>query len=200
MSTPSLHLSVNWTAKIRKKTLLLQSMKRPLVILILTLFAMASCQEKVDYPIEPRITYEGLAYLMEVDSSLTGDVIINIGYTDGDGDLGLDDSDTLYPFGISDPHYYNLIIDYLKWDGSSFVETPLLSWNQLTQSYDTISFNARFKRLVFNDEEKPISGTIEYKMTVFNPLSPNDTVKLRAHIIDRALHESNIIETEIITF
>ena len=175
-------------------------MKKALVIFVFTLLALASCQEMMEYPIEPKITNEGLAYVMNADSTLTGEVILSIGYTDGDGDLGLDDADTVYPFGPNDPHYYNLIIDYLKWDGSSFVETPLLSWNQLTQSYDTISFNARFKRLVFNDEEKPISGTIDYMMTLFNPLSPNDTVKLRARIIDRALHESNAIETEIIYF
>jgi hypothetical protein len=175
-------------------------MKKTLTIFILVLFALAACQKKVEYPIEPKITYEGLAYLMNADSILTGEVILNIGYTDGDGDLGLDDADTLYPFGPNDPHHYNLLIDYLRWDGSAFVETPLLSWNQQTQSYDTVSFNARFKRLVFNDEEKAISGNIEYTMTVFNPLSPNDTVKFRVHLIDRALHESNRIETDPIWF
>ena len=175
-------------------------MKKILVVLILALLALAACQKKPEYPIEPKITYDGLAYLMNADSTLTGEVILRIGYTDGDGDLGLDDADTLYPFGPNDPHYYNLLIDYLKWDGAAFVETPLLSWNQQTQSYDTISFNARFKRLVFNDEEKPISGIIEYTMMVYNPVSPDDTIKFRVHIIDRALHESNTIETDAIWF
>ena len=175
-------------------------MKRPFVILTFLLFALVSCQEKMDFPIEPHITNQGLAYVMNADSTLTGEVVLSIGYTDGDGDLGLDDADTLYPFGPDDPHYYNLIIDYLKWDGSQFVETPLLSWNQQTQSYDTVSFNARFKRLVFNDEEAAISGTIDYKMMVYNPLSPNDTIKFKIHIIDRALHESNAIETNAISF
>ena len=175
-------------------------MKKIITILFATLFAVAACQKKPVYPIEPKITYNGLAYLMNADSTLTGEVILSIGYTDGDGDLGLDDADTLYPFGPNDPHYYNLIVDYLKWDGSSFVETPLLSWNQQTQSYDTISFNARFKRLVFNNEEEAISGTIEYTMMAYNPSSPNDTIKFRAHIIDRALHESNTVETEAIGF
>lgn len=169
-----------------------------LIISLLTL--LAACQEKVEYPIEPKISYQGLSYLMDADSALTGEVLVSIGYTDGDGDLGLDDADTLYPFGPNDPHYYNMIIDYLKWNGSQFVEIPLLSWNQQTQSYDTVGFNARFKRLVFNDEEAAISGTIKYKMWVYNPLSPDDTVKFKIHIMDRALHESNSIETEIISF
>ena len=172
-------------------------MKRVFFILLATVL-LTACQEKMDYPIEPRITYQGMAYVINADSTLTGEVVVSIGYTDGDGDLGLDDADTLYPFGPNDPHYYNLIIDYMKWDGTQFVETPLLSWNQQTQSYDTMSFNARFKRLVFNDEEKPISGTIDYRMMVYNPLSPDDTVKFRIHLIDRALHESNTIETEAV--
>ena len=175
-------------------------MKKHIIILILMFFALSSCQEKVEYPIEPKITYEGMAYVMNADSTLTGEVVLSIAYTDGDGDLGLDDADTLYPFGPHDPYYYNLIIDYLKWDGSQFVETPLLSWNQQTQSYDTVSFNARFKRLVFNDEATAISGTIDYTMMVFNPSSPNDTIKFKVHIFDRALHESNTIETDAISF
>lgn len=175
-------------------------MKKTIVVIILALFALAACQDKPEYPIEPKITYEGLSYLMNADSTLTGEVILHLGYTDGDGDLGLDDADTLYPFGPNDPYYYNLIIDYLKWDGSAFVNTPLLNWNQQTQSFDTASFNARFKRLVFTDEEKAISGTIDYTMMVYNPLSPTDTIKFRLHIIDRALHESNTIETEAIRF
>lgn len=174
-------------------------MKKTITILFAILIALASCKKKLEYPIEPAITYQGMTYLMNADSTLTGEVILNIGYTDGDGDLGLDDADTIYPFGPNDPHYYNLIVDYLKWDGTDFVETPLLNWNQQTQSFDTTSFNARFKRLVFN-EEASISGVIEYTMMVFNPLSPNDTVKFRAHIIDRALHESNTIETDAVWF
>ncbi len=175
-------------------------MKKTITILFAILIAMAACKKKVEYPIEPKITFDGLSYLMNADSTLTGEVILTIGYTDGDGDLGLDDADTLYPFGQNDPHYYNLIIDYMKWDGTAFVETPLLSWNQQSQSFDTVSFNARFKLPVFNDEENAISGFIEYTMMVFNPLSPNDTIKFRAHILDRALHESNTIETDAIWF
>lgn len=175
-------------------------MKKTLLFLEIILIALAACQKKIEYPIEPKITYQGLGYMMDADSTLTGEVVVSIGYTDGDGDLGLDDADTLYPFGPNDPHYYNLIIDYLKWNGSAFVETPLLSWNQQTQSFDTVSFNARFKRLIFNDEEAAISGSIDYTLPAYNPLSPNDTIKFKVRIIDRALHESNTIETDIIHF
>ena len=162
-------------------------MKKTLLLLFLPFMFLVACQEKVEYPIEPRISYEGITYLIDADSTLTGEVILSIGYTDGDGDLGLDDADTLYPFGPNDPHYYNLIIDYLRWDGTHFVT-------------DTINFNVRFKRLLFNDEVKAISGTIDNTIMLLNPFAPDDTVKLKAHIIDRALHESNTVETEMICF
>ena len=160
---------------------------KKIFVLLFGIILLASCQEKVEYPIEPKITYEGLTYLMDADSTLTGEVILSIGYTDGDGDLGLDDTDTLYPFGPNDPNYYNLMIDYLRWDGTQFVT-------------DTINFNVRFKRLLFNNEVKAISGTIDNTIMLLNPFAPDDTVKLKAHIIDRALHESNSIETDPICF
>lgn len=167
-----------------------------LIVLAFVALLFASCQKKVEYPIEPKIAYEGFTYILDADSTFTGEGILAFSYTDGDGDLGLDDTDTLPPFGPSDEHYYNMVVDYLKCVNGEFVKTPLLSWNVQTQSFDTVSFNARFHRLRDNDEPKAISGTMEYALPVQNPLSPNDTIKFEIRILDRALHESNAIQTE----
>ena len=169
--------------------------KRNLIGLLFLAFAMLSCQKPVEYPIEPKIAYEGFTYLFNSDSTFSGEGIISFSYTDGDGDLGLDDADTLSPFGFHDAHYYNMMIDYLKCVNGEFVKTPLLSWNAQTQSYDTVTFNARFKRLRDSEEPKAISGTMDYKLLVQNPFSPNDTIKFEIRILDRALHESNVIQT-----
>ena len=169
-----------------------------LIGLLLVAMAAVSCQKPVEYPIEPKIAYEGFTYLMNPDSTFSGEGIISFSYTDGDGDLGLDDTDTLSPFGYNDAHYYNMLVDYLKCVNGVFVKTPLLSWNAQTQSYDTVSFNARFKRLRDSENPKAISGTMEYKLTVQNPFSPDDTVKFEIRVLDRALHESNVIQTETI--
>lgn len=170
--------------------------KRYLIGLLLLALAVSACQKPVEYPIEPKIAYEGFTYLMNPDSTFSGEGVISFSYTDGDGDLGLDDADTLSPFGFNDAHYYNMVVDYLKCVNGEFVKTPLLSWNAQTQSYDTVSFNARFKRLRDSEEPKAISGTMDYKLTVQNPFSPNDTVKFEIRIFDRALHESNVIQTD----
>ena len=166
------------------------------LLIITMLMLLASCQEKVEYPIEPKIAYEGFTYLFNADSTFSGEGVISFSYTDGDGDLGLDDADTLPPFGFHDAHYYNMMVDYLKCVNGEFVKMPLLSWNVQTQSFDTLTFNARFKRLRDSEEQKAISGTMDYKLTVQNPFSPNDTVKFEIRILDRALHESNVIQTD----
>ena len=167
-----------------------------LIALSLMLLIVTACREKIEYPVEPRITYEGFTYLFNSDSTFSGEGILAFSYTDGDGDLGLDDADTIYPFGPSDAHYYNMVVDYMKSVNGEFVKTPLLSWNVQTQSFDTITFNARFRRLRDSEEPKAISGTMEYTLTVQNPFSPNDTIKFEIHLLDRALHESNVILTD----
>ena len=178
--------------------------KRYLIGLFLMALAVCCCQKKVEYPVEPKIAYEGFTYLMNPDSTFSGQGVISFSYTDGDGDLGLDDSDTLPPFGFNDTYYYNMVIDYLKSENGVFVKTPLLSPHVPTGPadtlvlFDTVTFNARFKRLRDSEEPKAISGTMDYKLTVQNPFSPNDTVKFEIRILDRALHESNVIQTEAI--
>ena len=171
---------------------------RELIGLLFLALATVACQKPVEYPVEPKIAYESFTYLFNADSTFSGEGVISFSYTDGDGDLGLDDSDTLSPFGFNDAHYYNMVVDYLKCVNGEFVKTPLLSWNAQTQTYDTVTFNARFKRLRDSEEPKAISGKMDYTLTVQNPFSPNDTVKFEIRILDRALHESNVIQTEAI--
>ena len=176
---------------------------RNLIGLFFLALAAFSCQKPVEYPIEPKIEYQGFTYLFNPDSTFSGEGVISFSYTDGDGDLGLDEGDTLFPFGPHDPHYYNMEVDYLKSENGVFVKTPLLSPHVPTSEsdtvvWDTITFNARFHRLRDNDDPKAISGTMDYRLTVQNPFSPNDTIKFEIRILDRALHESNTIQTEVI--
>ena len=77
---------------------------RTIIGLLLLVLAVCSCQKPVEYPIEPEINYEGFTYLLNADSTFSGEGIVSFSYTDGDGDLGLDDSDTLPPFGFHDTH------------------------------------------------------------------------------------------------
>ena len=97
-----------------------------IALTFLTAFC-AACMKPVEYPIEPQIAYEGFTYLFNADSTFSGEGILAFSYTDGDGDLGLDEADTMPPFGPDDAHYYNMIVDYMKCVNGEFVKTPLLS-------------------------------------------------------------------------
>lgn len=60
----------------------------------------------------------------------------------------------------------------------------------------------RFHRLKDDfSNNKPLKGILEYKQASSGilPLFRNDTLKIRVQIRDRALHESNIIESEPFT-
>lgn len=176
--------------------------KQCLIVVFLFLLVAVSCQKKVEYPIEPHIEYTGFTYLMKADSTFSGEGVVSFSYTDGDGDLGLDDADTMPPFGFHDTHYYNMEVDYLKLVNGEYVKTPLLSPHVPSNPadtlvlYDTVTFSARFPRLREGEDLKAISGMMEYRLTVQNPFSPNDTIKFEIRILDRALHVSNVIQTE----
>lgn len=157
-----------------------------------------SCRPVEEYPLEPVISYGGFTYLMNADSTFSGKGVLSIRYTDGDGDLGLGQSDTVPPFHVGGAYYYNMFVRYFRLVDGVFVETPLLSWNQQEQHYDTLTFNARFPRLLDSETPKPISGTIDYAIDVANPFSPSDTIMFKVRIADRALRVSNEVESDVI--
>ena len=154
-----------------------------------------SCRRFEDYPIEPVITFDNFTLLLNPQTGTTERGVLSIGYTDGDGDLGLNPGDTLSPFNRNGNYYYNFIVKYYERQNGTFVEVPLLSWNPDTQKYDTITFNSRFPNLTPEHGNKAIKGVIQDTLYVNNPLSDFDTIKFKVSIYDRALHKSNEVET-----
>jgi hypothetical protein len=70
---------------------------------LLALLCMG-CLKREKYPNEPIITLEKLDF--------PGDsTVITIGFTDGDGDLGLNEADTFPPYDPDGAFYYNLYFD-----------------------------------------------------------------------------------------
>ena len=159
---------------------------------------MVSCRKFEEYPIEPVITFDNFTLLLNSQTGTTERGVLSIGYTDGDGDLGLNTGDTLPPFDKNGNYYYNFIVKYYERQNGTFVEVPLLSWNPDTQKYDTITFNGRFPNLTPEHGNKAIKGVIQDTLYVNNPLSDFDTIKFKVSIYDRALHKSNEVETPMV--
>lgn len=167
----------------------------PALLIAMTVFA---CRRFEEYPPEPSITYMGFAVELDTTNRTIDYGTLSFGYLDGDGDIGLDENDTISPFGAGDEYYYNLIISYFEIQHGDTVRVFPLTPNA-DDSYDTTSFNARIPRLLDASQgERSVEGVINYRMLINNPFSDFDTIMFRAYIIDRALHKSNEIKTDLI--
>lgn len=162
-------------------------------------FAIAAllyaCKGGEIYPIIPSIEF-GRIYQYRTDSigTMMGFVLK---FKDGDGDIGLEERDTLPPFNsIPGPngkntnlYYYNLYFEYLRKEEGTYKNVL----NVFTG--DTIRENVRVMPLTPEGKFKAIRGDIEVQFEPSVYLNNGDTIKLRFLLIDRALHLSNTTES-----
>ena len=104
-------------------------------------------------------------------------------FQDGDGDIGLNDADTTGVFSKDSTYYYNFFIDYYEKQNGDWVLVELPT-----------PLHARIPRLSDNEPES-IEGEITILTFINNYFSSYDTIKLSCCLYDRALHQSNTIET-----
>jgi len=152
------------------------------------IIGLSSCLEEEDFPIEPLIEF---STFVKLDDGLGYDNrgVLEITYKDGDGDIGLLDSDTIPPYD------YNLFINYFEMQNGEFKQVFITVYNTDTEQDDTISFNARIPILTPDGVNKSISGIIQDTLFINNYASDFDTIKFECWIMDRALHESNHVFT-----
>jgi len=154
----------------------------------LLIVVMSSCFKKETFPTKPIISYDSF--------SISGEKAnLAFNFTDGNGDIGLSDSDTLSPYDVNSEFHYNLLISYFEKDN-------VLGWIEGKNLDGTPTvFKYRIKPIITIGKTKGIKGKIDVDMgTVFyNPLSTqNDTIKYEIQLIDKALNKSNIVESEVI--
>lgn len=148
--------------------------------------SFSSCVKKEKYPDEPVIEFIDL---IKVNNALGVDEkgILVFSFTDGDGDLGLEQGDTFPPFNRQSEYYYNLFIDFYELQMDSLVKIPL-----------EIPMHQRIPNLTPEGQSKAIKGEIEAELFINNPLSPYDTIAFEFYIYDRALNKSNVVRTPLI--
>lgn len=113
----------------------------------------------------------------------TANLFIN--FTDGDGDIGLTQNDTVAP------NNYNCFITYFEKQKGIWVKKQL-----------PFDFNYRIPVINTSSKKKTIKGEIKIaiKPYYYDPFSKYDTIKYEIYIVDKALNKSNVITTrEIIT-
>ncbi|HNW96880.1 MAG TPA: hypothetical protein PKK00_00550 [Bacteroidales bacterium] len=162
----------------------MKALSKILFILIFSISALLfSCKEKVEYPIIPYIEYVNF---LKIDNLQNFDDkgILKFSFTDGDGDIGLAPSDTLYPYNTGSQWYYNLFITYYEKQKGTYVAVELPMTN-----------NSRIPVVTPHGVNKSIKGDVEIELNINNYNSPYDTICFDVQIADRSLNLSNTIRT-----
>lgn len=162
---------------------MIQKSKIGLIVLLLLSGLFNSCLRRNNFPDEPRLEYRDFVKYPAINGKDSIGVL-KLKFTDGDGDIGLDQQDTFPPFNVGSQYYYNFYVNYFEKQNGSFVKIDLPLPNY-----------SRIPNITPTGQNKTLEGELEMALFINNPFSNFDTIKFEAFIYDRALRQSNIVET-----
>lgn len=158
-------------------------------IFILLWFGQWSCSKDKEFPIEPNISLSDKQTFNQPQT-------IIVDFTDGDGDIGLRESDTLSPYnfvkdtineteGSLNLKYYNIYFYYYAYiDGD---------WQEY---FPSTPYYSRVPYLTPSGQNKALKGEISVEVSFAG--SPHDSCRFEIELMDRAFHVSNRIVTPTI--
>ncbi len=143
---------------------------------VLGLFFVFGCTKEETYPITPEISFKNLEVFQSL--SQNDSLVLTFSFTDGDGDIGTPDADTV--------NTDVFVTMYEMMDGV-FVK------------YDDPfgAFNYRVPFLEPRGNNKSLKGDIRINVD-YNIFEINDTIRYELYMKDRAGHQSNVIGTSTI--
>ncbi|MBI4929599.1 MAG: hypothetical protein HY841_02470 [Bacteroidetes bacterium] len=162
-----------------------------LAVVILTGIAISSCKDKPVYPSEPVIAYKD--FIRYGNPSSPDSVELVVSFTDNEGDIGLDQADTLGDFKKGNfcmiPFFPDTVTAGL-WIPFDDLATAAL---------DTFKVFYRVPPVLPDgDPSEPMKGLIYVKQSDFEVIVPK--IMYKAYMYDKAKHKSNTIETPPIVF
>jgi len=158
-----------------------------LVVILCVLFC--ACRKPEIYSDIPEIKF------ISFEKTTKTEGLLVFYFQDGDGDVGLNDNDMHPPFDTSSSYYYNFFCDYYEKQNGFFIKIDSVDTPSGIMPFN---LNARFPRLSKLPEES-INGEIRLKMPFYYDIfSPYDTIKLKFHIVDRKLNQSNVEEVVVV--
>jgi len=161
------------------------------------LLLLASCLKEPDFSDVPSISFGGFDHRILTSPDRLGNrvprdsVVVLVDFRDGDGDLGI----TTEEFqGKGEPRLKgvnNYIVSVLRKTRTGFVEV-----------FPQVPFNSFYPPLKPDGRRGPIEGTLRFSQIFFSdptkPKQVRDTLRFKIKILDRALNQSNVIETDTI--
>ena len=116
--------------------------------------------------------------------------VMVISFTDGDGDIGFNEGDTLPPYNYNsvdfNKYYYNLLLYYYEKNDDVWEEVELI-----------VPYYYRIPYLTPTGQNKSLKGEIEVSISL--PANRPDSIRFDIELIDRALHSSNILTSPVFT-
>ncbi|MCD4681753.1 MAG: hypothetical protein K8R86_00605 [Bacteroidales bacterium] len=155
-------------------------LKKYFLFFFLIVGIIYSCNNEEEYPIIPEINFEGFTKLWNPNTMIYERGVLKISFKDGDGDIGLKNSET------EPPYDYNLFVKYYEYQNGDTVRVVIADSNE---------FNARIPMLTPQGSNKAIKGDIEDTLFMYNYLADFDTIMFDVYLVDRALHKSNTVST-----
>ncbi len=154
----------------------MQNYFKNIAIIFMLSIVFIACNKLETYDDRPIITESSYELLKDVSGNDTS-LLVKFTYTDGNGDVGLTDADSISPYDA------NVMIDYFeKIDG---VYTKIL----IPGTTDTLNFNSRIKKFGSNN---PTKAEVQVKVDVSILLA--DTVRFDVYILDKQLNRSNTVK------
>ncbi len=151
-------------------------MKNIVLLLFLMPILYSGCLKAPEYPIEPIINLIGISSdVMKQDNFNSDSIVIVFGFTDGDGDLGDNDSVNIF-----------LIDERIGISAGTF-KIPLLSQSAGAKGISgEIAVRVYSTCCLFPNGQPPCTTSTEF---------PVDSLVYSIYIEDRADHKSNVIFT-----
>ena len=155
------------------------SSKIVLFIVLLTLFF--ACKKREEFSEIPYLEFTKYELKDSVDAlgNITKLCELHLYFTDGDGDIGLFDEDTIPPFE------YNLFVNYFEMKNDS-----------LQQINVNPPYHIRMPNLMPTGQNKSLKVDVTYDVDI--TYRNSDTIKFELKLFDRALNESEWVSSSLI--
>lgn len=169
---------------------LLNTVKYAILLLLLT-----GCRKITNYPDTPQISFISVVCVDSTDvlDNPVKRVTATFHLIDGDGNVGLKNSDTTGPYHKDSIYYYNLFLQEFKKENGTFTEIPAPGGLKRYRIPD-LTPTGQNKTLVAD-----ISVTIEYPYSDSDPL-PFKEFLYKFYLVDRSLNISNKDSTSLISW
>jgi len=144
---------------------------------------LSGCLKTEEFPVEPVISYKEFKQFGDSAS-------IVVKFTDGDGDIGLGQGDTTGAFAPGQTYYHNFFVEYYTLEND--VWSPPFVF--------ALPLYYRVPVVTPTGQNKALEGEIAVALKPYPTLpgTSGDTIRYSVKLVDRALHESNLVYTEAV--